>query len=120
MDEDPPSYSTPSVYPTTIRANSDFLGLVPAGRFTGYVDSRMFSQTFPQGYFVPGLVFIPRNVAHRSHFLPRPHASVVVPYESPVPIQPDTSVHHEPPPQEPMNGFAHRPEPWRQGAPRRL
>ncbi|KAK7682116.1 hypothetical protein QCA50_014702 [Cerrena zonata] len=37
------------------------LGFVPSGTFAGYVDSNVYNQSFQDGYFVHGLVFIPRH-----------------------------------------------------------
>ena len=120
MDQDPPSYTSASVYPSTSRIRTDFIGLVPAGRFSGYVDSCMFTQVFPHGYFVPGLVFIPRN----SQSLPQPpsppHSSIVVPYDHQPNPTCNTSLHNGLPDQTVMNHLQTRPGPWRQSNPRRL
>lgn len=44
---------------TTMTYPICLLGFVPSGTFSSYVDSNLYTQSFQDGYFVPGLVFTP-------------------------------------------------------------
>lgn len=70
-------------------------GFVPSGTFAGYVDSNCATQVFQDGYFVHGLVFIPRHTFAFDSFTN--HAdSLVTHYHPPIPRNPTLPNHPQP------------------------